>query len=71
MSTPVETPPGPDGFLWQLWEYDDLIVLQRTCDARCKNGLLLEPARFCGKCGGDGVLTRRFPKRVQVEQDDE
>lgn len=54
---------GPDGHLWQLWEYEDLgeIHLQRACDAEgCEKGLLLAPARFCPKCSGRGLLVREF-----------
>ena len=58
---PRATPPGPDGFLWQLWEYDDQIVLQRTCDgAGCDKGLIYYPARNCPACQGSGLKTRTF-----------
>lgn len=54
--------PGPDGFLWQLWEYDDHIVLQRDCDAEgCDRGLLYAPVRNCSACRGSGYRTRSFP----------
>ena len=33
------------------------VIFQRDCDA-CDHGLLLAPARFCGKCRGSGYLTR-------------
>ena len=57
------TEPGPDGFLWQLWDYDDQIILQRDCDAEgCNKGLLHTPARFCTRCSGGGYINRRFPK---------
>jgi hypothetical protein len=57
------TEPGPDGHLWQLWEYADEIVLQRDCDAEgCEKGLLHTPARFCTRCQGGGLLTKRFPR---------
>ena len=62
------TKPGPDGFLWQLWEFDGEIQLQRECDAEgCENGLLYTPARNCGRCSGSGYLTRRFLKPPEPE----
>jgi hypothetical protein len=61
------TRPGPDGHLWQLWEYDDQIVLQRDCDEEgCKKGLKLSPARNCDACGGTGFKTRQFPKPIRT-----
>ena len=66
------TEPGPDGFLWQLWDYDDQIILQRDCDAEgCEKGLLHTPARFCTRCGGDGYLLRTFPKPKESDDDDD
>ncbi len=45
------------------WEGSgDYVILQRDCDADgCDRGLLLYPARFCGKCHGSGYLTRTVP----------
>lgn len=52
---------GPDGFLWQLWENDDEITLQRRCDVKsCEKGILHTPARFCGACQGSGFKIRKF-----------
>ena len=60
---PSKTEPGPDGFLWQLWEYDDQITLQRACDAEgCDKGLLYTPVRNCSACQGSGYKTRAFPR---------
>lgn len=54
--------PGPDGHLWQLWEYGGgEIRLQRRCDAKgCDKGLLYTPVRNCSRCQGSGFLTRMF-----------
>lgn len=52
---------GPDGYLWQLWEYEGEMHLQRNCDVEgCEKGLLLTPARFCSTCKGEGYITRTF-----------
>lgn len=38
---------------------DDLVALQRLCDAEgCDNGLLHAPARECPACRGTGFQTR-------------
>lgn len=65
-SAEAKTEPGPDGFLWQLW--DDYggkeIRLQRACG--CEKGLLLSPARFCPRCKGEGYIVKTF-KLEQAE----
>jgi ribosomal protein S27AE len=45
-----------DQGVWQRYEYgDDLVLWQRACPD-CDKGMLLAPARFCGRCGGTGYL---------------
>lgn len=44
------------------WEgFDEKhVIFQRDCPD-CDKGLIYEPVRFCGACGGSGFLTRTLP----------
>lgn len=42
---------------WTRWDYPHgETIWQHECPD-CDRGLLLAPARFCGRCGGSGYLT--------------
>lgn len=61
--TTNKTEPGPDGYLWQLWDHSDIkeIHLQRRCEAEgCDKGLVYAPVRDCGKCRGSGFIVRKL-----------
>lgn len=43
---------------WEGW-HDGQVIVQDVCPDHCDNGLLYQPARFCGRCGGHGVVVVR------------
>lgn len=59
----------PGETTWEHWD-DDKVYLQSKCPAeRCDQGLTSVPgvgAAFCGRCGGDGLVTRTVAKAPTV-----
>lgn len=54
----------------ERFDYGDTVAYQRPCDAEgCDRGLLLAPARFCGRCGGSGYLVRWEPTNPFASED--